>query len=71
MATETIVVPEIHCDHCKSSIEGALQPLEGVSSAVVDVPGRAVTVTYDETVTDLDALAGAIEEQGYEVPGRA
>lgn len=71
MTTEIISVPEIHCDHCKSSIEGALQPLEGVSSAVVDVPGRAVTVTYDETVTDLDALAGAIEEQGYEVPGRA
>ena len=68
MTTDTISVPEIHCDHCKQSIEGALQPLEGVDSAVVDVPGRAVTVTYDEAATPRAELIAAIEEQGYEVP---
>lgn len=68
MATETISVPEIHCEHCKASIEGALAPLPGVSSAVVDVPARAVTVTYDEGAVDHAALVAAIEEQGYDVP---
>jgi len=68
MTTDTISVPEIHCDHCKQSIEAALQPLDGVDSAVVDVPGRAVTVTYDETTTARDELIAAIEEQGYDVP---
>ena len=68
MTTETISVPEIHCDHCKHSIEGALQPLDGVTNAVVDVPGRAVTVTYDEATTERDDLIAAIEEQGYDVP---
>jgi copper chaperone len=29
MTTETIAVPEIHCDHCKRSIEGALRPIGG------------------------------------------
>lgn len=47
MQTETISVPEIHCDHCKMSIEGALNPLEGVSSAVVDVPNATVKVSYE------------------------
>jgi copper chaperone len=51
VTTDTIAVPEIHCGHCKSSIEGALTPLEAVRSAVVDVDARTVTVTYDDAAT--------------------
>jgi copper chaperone len=68
MTTMTISVPEIHCDHCKHSIEGALAPLPGVASARVDIPARTVTVQVDETMTDRARLVAAIEEQGYEVP---
>jgi copper chaperone len=68
MVTETIAVPEIHCDHCKTSIEGALAPIDGVQRATVDIPARAVTVTYDETAVDRAALIQTIEQQGYEVP---
>ena len=68
MATETITVPEIHCGHCKSSIEGALAPMAGVERAEVDVDARTVTVAYDEAVTSRDALVGAIVDQGYDVP---
>ena len=66
--TETIHVPEIHCDHCKSSIEGALQPLSGVREASVDIDARTVTVDYDAEVTSRDDLVAAIEDQGYDVP---
>jgi copper chaperone len=68
MVTETIAVPEIHCDHCKVSIEGALEPIAGVQRATVDIPARAVTVNYDEASVDRDRLVAAIEQQGYEVP---
>ena len=68
MTTMTITVPEIHCDHCKHSIEGALAPLPGVASARVDVNARTVTVEVDERVTDRGRLVAAIEEQGYDVP---
>jgi len=68
MTTMTISVPEIHCDHCKHSIEGALAPLPGVASARVDVDARTVTVEVDETVTDCGRLVAAIEDQGYDVP---
>ena len=68
MTTMTISVPEIHCDHCKHSIEGALAPLPGVASARVDVDSRTVTVEVDETVTDRGRLVAAIEDQGYDVP---
>ena len=68
MTTMTISVPEIHCDHCKHSIEGALAPLPGVTSARVDIPARTVTVEVDETVTNREQLVAAIEDQGYDVP---
>jgi copper chaperone len=67
MTTLTISVPEIHCDHCKHSIEGALAPLPGVASAQVDVEARTVTVEVDETLTDRGRLVAAIEDQGYDV----
>jgi copper chaperone len=68
MTTMTISVPEIHCDHCKHSIEGALAPMPGVTSARVDIPARTVTVEVDETVTNREQLVAAIEDQGYDVP---
>jgi copper chaperone len=68
MTTVTIAVPEIHCDHCKNSIEGAVAPLGGVQQAVVDVPARSVTVTYDADTIDRGALVRAIEDLGYQVP---
>jgi len=66
--TDTIVVPEIHCDHCRTAIEGALAPLEGVSRASVDIDARHVTVDYDEATIDRNVLIAAIEDQGYDVP---
>ena len=68
MRTETISLPEIHCDHCQTSIEGALRPLKGVEQADVDVAAQTVTLTYDESIVSRDNLVRAIEEQGYEVP---
>lgn len=70
MATETISVPEIHCDHCKSSIEGALASIGGVEGATVNIGARTVTVTYDDASVNHGDLVEAIEQQGYEVPAQ-
>lgn len=66
--TTTISVPEIHCDHCKHSIEGAVRQLAGVERAEVSVPEKTVTVAFDDASLDLGAIRTAIEEQGYDVP---
>lgn len=68
MNTEVINVPEIHCDHCKNAIEGALRPLDGVQTATVDVPQATVSVTYDPDAVTRSDLVATIEEQGYDVP---
>jgi copper chaperone len=68
MHTMTISVPEIHCDHCKHSIVGALAPLPGVRAARVDIDTRTVTVEIDEAQVDRARIVAAIEDQGYDVP---
>lgn len=59
-------VPDISCDHCKTSIEGAVAELSGVSNVAVSVADRTVDVAFDDTVARSDIVA-VIEEQGYEV----
>lgn len=66
MTTTVIAVPEVHCGHCVSSIEGALKPLAGVEDATVSLEQTNVTVEHDASVTR-EQLVGVIEEQGYEV----
>jgi copper chaperone len=67
MTEKTLSVPEIHCDHCKMSIEGAVAAVPGVERASVDIDQATVSVAFDTPAT-MDAIIGAIESQGYEVP---
>ena len=62
--TKTYNVPGISCGHCKSAIEGEVGELDGVSSVVVDVDAKTVTVDGDASEDDIVA---AIDEAGYEV----
>lgn len=66
MTDETITVPEIHCDHCKASLEGALGDLAGVDKVEVDVPTARISISFDDPATMEDIVA-TIEGQGYEV----
>jgi len=67
MTTRTLSVPDISCGHCKSSIEGAVGPLDGVDLVEVAIDDRTVAVDYDGTDDTFSAIVDAIEEQGYEV----
>jgi copper chaperone len=62
----TISVPEIHCDHCKMTLERALGTVPGVTRAIVDVPGAYIDVAYSEPAT-IETIRETIEGQGYEV----
>lgn len=59
-------VPDISCDHCKTSIEGAVGEISGVASVAVSVAEGTVDVSFHDSVTRAD-IVHAIEEQGYEV----
>lgn len=62
-------VPEVHCDHCKMSLEGAVGAMPGVSSVEVTVSDAVIDVAYDADAVSLDSIKGTIEAQGYAVFG--
>jgi len=69
MSTMTLSVPDISCDHCKMSIEGAVRPLTGVDSVEVHIDAKTVDITWDDSTLTLATIVDAIEDQGYEVDG--
>ena len=62
----TLSVPDISCGHCKSSIEGAVGALDGVTTVEVSIDTKSVDIDFGAP-TDLEAIITAIEDQGYEV----
>ena len=66
MNTITLSVPDVSCDHCKASIEGAVGTLDSVASVDVSIADKTVAITFVDG-DDLVAVTAAIEEQGYDV----
>jgi len=67
MATVTLQVEGMSCQHCVNAVETALKEIG--ASGKVDLASRKVEVTYDETRLNADKIREAIEEQGYDVVG--
>ena len=63
------MVPEVHCDNCKTSLEGAVSALAGVDNVEVTITDATIDVTYQDETVELDSIKKAIEEQGYAVFG--
>lgn len=66
MTELTLNVPDIHCGHCKESIESAVGGLDGVRQVTVDIEGRTVAIAYEEPA-ERSAITTAIEDVGYVV----
>jgi len=68
-ATQTADLPVagMDCPSCVVAIEGGLETLPGVENAKVDMEAGCASVRYDPARVGVDALAGRIEELGFEV----
>lgn len=62
---KTYEVLGMSCVICKGNVEKALNKLDGVNSAVVNLLENEVTVNYDETVQNEGKLAEAVKNAGY------
>ena len=65
MATATLKVTGMSCEHCVRAVTQALQDTEGVRNATVDLKAARATVEFDEGKTDPRALAGVVMDKGY------
>jgi len=67
MESLTLRIKGMSCNHCKMAVEKALQTLEGVESAEVDLEGNTAQVVFDPSQADRRKLKAAITQAGYEV----
>ena len=62
-----VAVPGMSCAHCEAAVKGEVGKLAGVDEVRVDLGTKLVTVIG--TDLDLNEIAAAVDEAGYEVAG--
>lgn len=63
---QTLVVEGMMCEHCAAHVKEALEKVDGVSDAKVDLKGKTATVKVKETLSE-ETFRKAIEEAGYKL----
>ncbi len=61
-----IKVATIQCESCVNNVKVALQELEGVKSAQVDLTAKVAQVSFDAAALGLSDLENAIAKAGYD-----
>ena len=65
MATATLKVTGMSCDHCVRTVTNALKGSAGVRDAQVDLKAGKAVVEYEEGTTTPRALANVVMDEGY------
>jgi len=65
MATATLKITGMSCNHCVHAVKQALQNTAGVARAEVDLQKGSAVVEYDAAQTTPRALANAVMDEGY------
>ena len=65
MATATLKVTGMTCEHCVKAVTNALRETSGVRNAQVDLKAGRAVVEFDETQTGARELANAVMDEGY------
>jgi copper chaperone len=60
-------VPDISCEHCVKTIDGALGALDGVQSVQTDIPTQTVRLRYDPQQVTMEQVAATLDEAGYTI----
>ena len=66
MQTETLSVQGMSCAACVGHVTRALEGLDGVQSAQVNLEEQRAVVTYDPAKVGPAQMAEAVAEEGYE-----
>ena len=67
MQSETLAIGGMTCAACSSRVEKALNKLDGVQSASVNLATEKAALTYDPLVIRLSAIKDAVAKAGYQV----
>lgn len=63
----TLSVPDVSCEHCVKTINGALGEVAGVSDISVSIPAKTVHFAYDPAQVSMVKIEEVLDEAGYTV----
>ena len=65
---ETVLsVPDVSCEHCVKTIDGALGALAGVQAVSTDIPTKTVRLRYDPAQVTMEHIEATLDDAGYTV----
>jgi copper chaperone len=63
----TLSVPDVSCEHCVKTVNGALGALPGVDAVSVDLTNKTVNLRYEPDQVTLERIEETLDEAGYTV----
>ena len=61
----TLRLPRIGCQSCMKKVVNALETVQSVGITATDVPGKTVTIGYDDEQTTLRQIAQTLRTVGH------
>lgn len=65
MANIKLRVNGMTCSHCQAKVEKALKGLNGVYTAIVDLPDGEAEIDFDDDSVTTEQLVAAVAKAGY------
>ncbi len=62
-----LLVPDISCEHCVKTVNGALGVLAGVESVSTDIPTKKVHLRYDANQLSMAKIEEVLDDVGYTI----
>ena len=62
---KTYAIEGMHCAACATSVEKAVNKLDGINEASVNQLTEKVSVDFDESKLSLDDISKAVSDAGY------
>ncbi|HKS71004.1 MAG TPA: copper ion binding protein [Ktedonobacterales bacterium] len=63
----TLNVPDVSCEHCVKTIDGALGALPGVELVRTDLPTKTVQVRFEPGKVSREQIEATLDDAGYTV----
>jgi len=63
----TLSVPDVSCEHCVKTVNGALGALAGVEAVSTDIPTKSVHLRYDPGQLSMQQIETTLDDAGYTV----
>ncbi len=60
-------VPDVSCEHCVKTINGALGDLQGVETVSTDIPTKSVHLRYDASQLSMEQIEATLDDAGYTI----